>query len=188
MEKNKNLVVNGFCFNSIEDAEVADRELKSIKYIDNNIKGKSAETIMQVFNGALEKRMFSTPVGYAYLHDMQKRMVDAGMDADDIPSIPLYQNFGSSISEEVHFPRAVTVNTRKKRDELKEKNRLLTIINVILALLIVALFAISMTGSNPNVLNYRNAIENEYSSWQQQLDEREKVVREKERELGIQFD
>ena len=58
---------------------------------------------------------------------------------------------------------------------------------IILVLLVIAMFAISMSGSRPTVLNYRRTIENEYSSWKQQLDEREKAVREKERELGIAY-
>ena len=69
----------------------------------------------------------------------------------------------------------------------KRKNTMLTIINIILILLVIAMFAISMSGNRPTVLNYRRTIENEYSSWKQQLDEREQAVREKERELGIVY-
>ncbi len=187
MEKDS-LIVNGFSFNDVSDAELARQELKTIKYIDDNINGKSAETIMQVYKGALEKRMFRTPVGYAYLHDMQKRMVDGGIDVDEVPGIPMYQSFGAGSLDDERTSRTVTVNTRKKRDELRDKNRNLRIINIGLLVLIVILFLISYTGSNPTVLNYRTAIENEYSSWQQKLDEREKAVREKERELGIQYE
>ena len=50
--------------------------------------------------------------------------------------------------------------------------------------LIVAMFAITFTSKNPNILNYRQAITNEYSTWEQELTEREKVIREKERQLG----
>ena len=43
-----------------------------------------------------------------------------------------------------------------------------------------------MTGNNPNILNYQNAVLNKYASWEQELMEREQAVREKEQELGIQ--
>ena len=43
----------------------------------------------------------------------------------------------------------------------------------------------AMSGNNANILNYRNAIVDEYASWEQELTEREKAVREKEQELGI---
>jgi hypothetical protein len=57
--------------------------------------------------------------------------------------------------------------------------------NVILVILVIALFAIAITGENANAINYRRAIQNEYSEWEQELTERENTVREKERELGI---
>ena len=44
--------------------------------------------------------------------------------------------------------------------------------------------AIASGSDNPNIINYRNAIVNEYASWEQELTEREKAVRRKEAELG----
>lgn len=46
------------------------------------------------------------------------------------------------------------------------------------------MFAIASGSDNPNIINYRNAIVNEYASWEQELTEREKAVRRKEAELG----
>ena len=59
---------------------------------------------------------------------------------------------------------------------------------MILVIVVIILFAITLTGENANVINYRNAIENEYSQWEDELTERELIVREKERELGISAD
>ena len=41
---------------------------------------------------------------------------------------------------------------------------------------------------NANALNYRKAIQNQYASWEQELTEREKAVKEKEQELQIEDD
>ena len=38
---------------------------------------------------------------------------------------------------------------------------------------------------NPNILNYKTAVLNEYAEWEQDLKEREAVIREKELELDI---
>ena len=46
------------------------------------------------------------------------------------------------------------------------------------------MFAIASGSDNPNIINYRNVIVNEYVSWEQELTEREKAVRRKEAELG----
>lgn len=129
--------------------------------------------------------MFRTPVGYAYFHDLQKRMVSMGMPREKIPPIPLMQVFDNSATVEDKPRREVVANKRKKRNELREKNRILVIANIVLILLVIALFAISLKGSTPNMLNYRSAIINEYSSWEQELSLREGQIREKEKELGI---
>ena len=49
---------------------------------------------------------------------------------------------------------------------------------------ILAMFVISFKSDYPNIINYRRAIVNEYSEWEQELTEREQAVREAERKLG----
>ena len=177
--------VNGFQFGSDKDRELAETEYSSIQYINGKIENRSAETILSVYQGAIERRMFRTPVGYSYLHDLQKKMVSMGMPKEKIPPIPLMQVFDNSATVEDKPRREVVANKRKKRNELREKNRILVIANIVLILLVIALFAISLKGSTPNMLNYRSAIINEYSSWEQELSLREGQIREKEKELGI---
>ena len=55
-----------------------------------------------------------------------------------------------------------------------------------LVLAIISMFCISFLSENPNILNYERSITNKYAAWEQELTEREKAVREKERELSIQ--
>ncbi len=176
--------VNGFIFGSAEDKQLADQELNTAKYIEKKIAGKSPQTVLAIYRASIDKKMFRTPVGYAYMHELQKRMAKGGISAEEMGAIPLYQIFNNRHDDE-KAPRVIKV--KKKTEPLRRKNILLTIINIILVLLVIAMFAISMSGSRPTVLNYRRTIENEYSTWTQQLDEREKAVREKERELGMAY-
>ena len=76
----------------------------------------------------------------------------------------------------------VRINHQK---ELKQKLKWAHLLNIVLVALIGALFAIAMTGENTNILNYRYNIQNEYSQWEQELQEREAAVCEKEQELQI---
>ncbi len=78
----------------------------------------------------------------------------------------------------------------KEQEEEKTKKEMTkltvsVVLNVILVLLVAGMFFVAMSGNNANILNYRNAIVDEYASWEQELTEREKAVREKEQELGI---
>jgi len=47
------------------------------------------------------------------------------------------------------------------------------------------MFWIARNSNAPNILNYETALRNWYASWEQDLVERERVVKEKERELKI---
>ncbi len=181
----RELTVNGFQFGSKEDVELAEQELSTVKYIEGRIQGRNTETIMSVYNGAIERKMFRTPVGYAYMHDLQKKLLMQGVKKEDIQGVPLYQIYNNNLDDKPTPRRSVTVPKRKKKSEIVMMNRTLIAVNVILVLLIIALFVINIKGSTPTVLNYRHAIENEYAEWDQELTNRENAVREKERELNI---
>jgi len=175
--------VNGFVFGSASDVELAKQELNSAKYIDSKIADKNAATVLAIYKAALEKKIFRTPVGYAYMHDLQKRMVSMGIRPEDIDPIPLFQVFGSAKEEKA--PRVITV--KKKKEPYERKNAMLTLVNFILIIMIIIMFIISLSGSRPTVLNYKRAIENEYSAWKQELDQRESLIKEKERELNLVY-
>lgn len=178
--------INGFLFGSKDDVELASQELSTVKYIDSKIQNRRSDTVMSVYQGAIDRKMFRTPVGYSYMHDLQKKMISMGVKPDDIPGIPLYQVYNSKLDDELKPRRGIGVPKRKKKSAIIRMNRNLIIVNVILVLLILALFVINIKGSTPTVLNYKNALENEYAAWEQDLKERENKIREKERELNIQ--
>lgn len=181
-EKKQEFTINGFLFGAKEDIEIAQQEMSAIQYIDKKIENKSGETILSVYQAALEKHLFKTPIGYSYLHDLQKRMLQAGINREKIQPVPLYQVFNNDYKEDIKPVRIV--KRIKKKDNTKSNLRTSVLFNFILFILVIVLFFISMTGNNPTVLNYRSAIENEYSSWEQKLTDRENAIREKERALN----
>ena len=109
-------------------------------------------------------------------------MQSMGIPKENIPPIPLYQVYNNRYKTE---EPPVRKPVKKKVDPQVKKLRYSILGNVILVCLVIILFAIALTGENANAINYRNAIVNEYSEWEQELTERENTVREKERELGI---
>lgn len=183
----KEFTVNGFMFGSKDDVELAKTELGTVKYIDKKIENRNVDTILSVYQGALERKMFRTPVGYAYMHDLQKRMLSMGMEADKIPGIPIYQVYNNKYEQDDRPERTMQVPKKKRRDELKARNSRLVLVNIILLILVIAMFVISLNAKSPNILNYRSNIQNEYAEWDQELTAREKAVREKERELNIAY-
>ena len=181
--KERKNTVNGYVFGSDEDVALAEKELTAIKIIDAKAKDQNVASVLKIYQRALDKKVFRTPVGYAYLHELQKRLIALGVNKDDIAGIPLFQIY--SPAKEEKAPREYIIP--KKKDKYKRRNTILTLVNIILVILIIVMFAISFSGSSPNVINYRRALENEYSSWKQELDEREKAIKQKERELNLDY-
>lgn len=181
--KERKNTVNGYVFGSDEDVALAEKELTAIKIIDAKAKDQNVASVLKIYQMALDKKVFRTPVGYAYLHELQKRLIALGVNKDDIAGIPLFQIYSPAKEEKV--PREYIIP--KKKDKYKRRNTILTLVNIILIILIIVMFAISFSGSSPNVINYRRALENEYSSWKQELDEREKAIKQKERELNLDY-
>ena len=175
--------VNGFLFGDKADVEIANQELSAIQFIEKKISGQSVETVLAVYQVALEKKMFRTPVGYCYLRDLQKRMIKGGVDKERIPPISLYQVYNDAYKVQER-PRRIT-QTKKEINPDRRLMRNSIWANIIMVFIILVLFIITLTGENANVLNYRNVITNEYSTWEEELKSREQAVREKERELGI---
>ena len=64
--------------------------------------------------------------------------------------------------------------------KLRTINRILLVACITLALCVIGMFYISTTINSPTILNYEQEILNKYSSWEQELTEREQAVREKE--------
>lgn len=181
-ETKNQYTVNGYLFGDAEDVKLAQQEVSAIQYMDKKMERYNGEGILAVYQAALEKKLFRTPIGYQYLQQLQKRMQSMGVPKENIPPIPLYQVYNNHYKTE---EPPVRKPVKKKVDPQVKKLRYSILGNFILVCLVIALFAITLTGENANAINYRNAIVNEYSQWEQELTERENTVREKERELGI---
>ncbi|MBR5636431.1 MAG: hypothetical protein IKW81_05825 [Pseudobutyrivibrio sp.] len=72
---------------------------------------------------------------------------------------------------------------------LKLINKFLIVCVFTLLLCVIGMFVVSLTINSPTILNYKEAITDEYASWKQQLDEREKALDAREAELNArEFD
>lgn len=68
----------------------------------------------------------------------------------------------------------------KGQSEMSTAQRSERIVIVFLVIMIVAMFIINSMNDSPTILNYRKQIQNEYSQWQMQLEDKEQELRERE--------
>lgn len=173
--------VGGYRFGSTEDAELAEAELKKSLYFEEKLKGRSIQNVLAVYDKLIDEKIFCTPVGWEYLRSLQEKLCMAGVPEETIRPVPMYVVFAHKQEPE----NSVFDRIRPTRKVSKDKKYLRTslTVNVFLAVLVIAMFIITTTSENPNILNYKKAITDQYASWEQELTEREQELREKEAEL-----
>lgn len=182
-ETKREYIVDGFSFLSEEDAAAAREELKKARYLKRHLDYQGADMILQLYRKALSERTFQTPVGLAFVNELREKLIEEGVEEFEIEPIPVYYDVVQNKMRAGYEP----VKEKEEEKPKKEMTKLTVsvVLNVILVLLVAGMFFVAMSGNNANILNYRNAIVDEYASWEQELTEREKAVREKEQELGI---
>lgn len=180
---NDDLIVEGYAFLTPADAEIARREVETIEYIESNMTYTNMSKIMQLYDRALDTKMFVTPIGWNYLSKLRNILIENGYVEAEIRSIPIYNAFSrdgenTSIKQKITAPRV-------QNNQYRGKLVVCIAVIVILICTIIGMFYISMASDTPNMINYRNAIVNEYAQWEQEIKDREDVVRQKEKELNM---
>lgn len=179
-EEHKSLIVGGYHFKTKEDAALAKLEQQKIEYIEKRLNYDRPESVLAVYEKAIENQTFQTPVGIKYLEKLHQYLEENEAIETAIQAIPLSTNFSRKVREQA-APARNRIKTDKKRDKLKERFRISLWVNIILLLMVAAMFYITLHSDSPNILNYEKAITNKYASWEQELREREKQIREREK-------
>ena len=179
--------VDGYLFFSKEDRDLALEEKQKIDYFEEKTKGKNKIMLLNLYYSILDQKLFKTPVGLEYLRKLREELIADGYEESQIRPIPLYRNYSYKTGEEIDVSY---VKRRVKPSDRGEKKagylQISVCFNLLLTLLVITMFVITMKSDNPNILNYKKQILNEYASWEQELTERENRVREKEQELSME--
>lgn len=177
----------GFAFYTEKDAKLAEAEQRKIDYLEARIDYTRPESILHVYEKAIHERLFKTPIGLMYLKKLQDFLLKQPQIAPErITAIPLDDTY-----DELEGQKKLAQAERRREQEVRRREKetfkfhMSMLLNVLLVLAICAMFYITMSSDQPNILNYERAITNRYAAWDQELTRREQAIREKERELDI---
>lgn len=186
-KENGRFMVGGYEFATKEEAQLAKDELNAIKYVSAKTNSKDPKQVYNLYNKIIERKLFSTQIGMNYLKSLQTFLYKSSeIPNDKIQPIPI----NADTQDEI--------NKRRERSEFKSELRDLSIkaaryknnftrvmiVNVILVIIIIAMFVILNTSSNPNVVNYEVNLQNKYAQWQEQLSSQEQSLKARENELN----
>lgn len=180
-------MVGGYEFASKEDAQIARDELNAIKYVSAKTNSKDPKQVYSLYNKIIERKLFSTQIGMNYLKSLQTFLYKSDeIPNDKIQPIPI----NVEAQEEINLRRERIEFKSELRDlsikAAKYKNNFtrVMIVNAVLVIIIIAMFFILNTSSNPNIINYEVNIQNKYSQWQEQLQSQEESLKARENALN----
>ncbi len=183
----KKHMVGGYEFNSKEDAQLAKDELNAIKYVSAKTNTKDPKQVYNLYNKIIERKLFSTQIGMNYLKQLQTFLYKSSeIPNDKIQPIPINVDTQEALDkrkEQMEFKselRNLSIQAAKYRNNFIR----VMILNVVLVIVIIAMFVILKTSSNPNILNYEVTIQNRYAQWQQELQSEEESLKAREQELN----
>ena len=182
MEKQDDLVVEGYRFATVADAETARMELKKIENLEQNLDYRRPQNVLLVYNRAVDNRVFLTPIGFSYLQKMQRELLKWGVPADKVRPVPLYATFSNKTANS----RSIRLSVAQRHPEYQGRFLASLLVNIVLIALVALMVLFAWNTDIPNIINYRQAIENEYSEWEQELIQREQDVRDAKRKLDAQ--
>ena len=181
MKNEERLIVDGYLYGNEEDVKLAKEEKRTAEYLESRINYDDLQTALKIYNKAIKDKIFKTPAGFEFLKKMRNEMIKRGMPEENVGGIPLYKVFAK---EDENKPVRI-FQVKQNNDGVREMLRFSLWANLALIIIVIGMFIITIVGENVNVINYRHKIENEYSVWQQELKEREAVIKEKEAELRL---
>ena len=175
----------GFSFYTENDGRMAEAEQRKIDYLEERIDYTRPESILHVYDKAIQEQLFKTPVGLLYLKKLQDFLLkQPKIDPERVKAIPLYDTY-AEIQQKTSEPKKSNPQRIRQREQQKARFQISVVLNVLLVLAIISMFWISFSSDQPNIFNYERALQDKYASWEQELTAREQAVREKERELDI---
>ena len=180
MEKER-VTALGYEFACLNDAILAQSEMKKIDYLKSHLDKGDAQTVKALYDKAIDDKFFKTPVGIAFLTEMREYLIDVlDYSEEEVQAIPLYMFYDTTKKE------GIADGDKKKKKEHVGLLFISVVLNIALIGAVIWMFWIATHTDNPNIINYETALTNRYAAWDQELTERERQVRLMERELGIE--
>ena len=156
--------VEGFLFESQTQSQEAEKEAKKVARIKESVNFNNSQVVLQLYDGLIAKNVFRTPIGLSFLCELRLMLLaSADIEEEQIQPIPIPR---SRTNRKMHPP--VPMKDYKKPFYIS------TALAIVFGLSIIGMFIImKISDNNVTILNYRNAIINEYAEWEKELQERE---------------
>ena len=190
----------GFVFRTKKEAELAQREIEGTKYLRQKLDMENPNVVFSIYQNLIEQDLFETPVGYCFLKELRDYLLMIpAISKEEVLAIPIrYPQTEEEEKKQKKEQKKEEQRKERQREKEKAKNKkeqkkegqnykgrcqFFMVTSLILLISVVSMMLLAATSDNVNILNYENKLIDKYSSWEQELEEREQAVKEQEQAL-----
>ena len=190
----------GFVFRTKKEAELAQREIEGTKYLRQILDMENPNAVFSIYQNLIEQDLFETPVGYCFLKELRDYLLMIpAISNEEVLAIPIrYPQTEEEEKKQKKEQKKEEQRKERQREKEKAKNKkeqkkegknykgrcqFFMVTSLILLISVVSMMLLAATSDNVNILNYENKLIDKYSSWEQELEEREQAVKEQEQAL-----
>lgn len=181
-------IVGAFSYRDKAHADKAVKEQARIEKLIAQVDYSKPKVVYALYSKILEGGVLETPEGISYLVKLNEYLTSQQMAiGKEIPPIPEELLIRK---ETIEVPVETKAKKSKKKpnivDRIRDNKEDPTIYKIIIGFLLVAVIAmLVLTGlsGSPTILNYKKTIQNQYSNWATNLEQKESELKQKEQEL-----
>lgn len=193
--------LDGYEFDDKSEYEQAKLEWDTICNLEKKMNLGDPKVALNLYNQAVSKRSFKTPVGYAFLKRLRETIITCGLAGEeDLNMIPVVasEKSGARISglagRTVNRKKDISISKtgsdsmtdgrlRQKYEKEKKTRVILSVAVVALTGIIIAMFVMTMNSKYSYITYFtdyendiRESVIDEYEEWEKELDAREKAL------------
>ncbi|BBF42027.1 hypothetical protein lbkm_0709 [Lachnospiraceae bacterium KM106-2] len=188
MSSESEKTVQGFLFETQSDYENAKKEYEVVTYLKANTDFSNVKVIYKLYEKLLEKDTFQTVIGYKFLSEIREQILESNEEFERIlKPVPVKKsNVVSKKKKKKRVNPEVEGKYKLLYENMKEKRTRTKIVNFFLIGIILAMIVITFTSNHASTEKLETALQNKYSTWQDELNQKEKQLDQREAQLNKQ--
>ena len=188
---NERRVVEGFVFDNDEEYQMALKDAEMFEILWGKIKNSNGKMAIELYESLLVSDKIKTVVGMYNIKLLQNYLIKNGYVSEN-EITPIVGFIGKKVSTtdavksyEYAYKMKYLVD-QKVNDKLEKYKSMvgtLKVVVLILSVVVAIMFVVQANGGTANYASAKEAVIDEYSEWEENLNDREKEVKEREEEL-----
>lgn len=184
-------VVEGFVFDNDEEYQMALKDAEMFEILWGKIKNSNGKMAIELYESLLVSDKIKTVVGMYNIKLLQNYLIKNGYVSEN-EITPIVGFIGKKVSTtdavksyEYAYKMKYLVD-QKVNDKLEKYKSMvgtLKVVVLILSVVVAIMFVVQANGGTANYASAKEAVIDEYSEWEENLNDREKEVKEREEEL-----